>query len=196
MPGHPGTPPTLPSPSSGSSRTFLAARVVRLSGTVPGRVYRGAPGGSRPWQMPAPSVTARFPPRRQGAVWPPAVAAGSCSHVGPPAPHGNGGGGPGRAVSMAALPPRGAGHCSPSASLGCTLRVPPLGRRALVPPALPPRPLRPIAVPEEVLRSGPGPLAGPAVAVPGDPVGPGRGSGALCTRRAGVGGLGGAPAPG
>lgn len=45
MPGHPGTPPTLPSSFSGSSPTFLGTRVVRLRGTLPGRLYPGYPRG-------------------------------------------------------------------------------------------------------------------------------------------------------
>lgn len=169
MPGHPGTPPTLPSSFSGSSPTFLGTRVVRLRGTLPGRLYPGYPRGKPTLKkIPIPSVTASFPtapgaaPAPRGCAAPPgsaappggstprdAVAAGSCSHVGPPAPHGNGGGGsggPGRAVSMAVLPPSGAGLCSPCDSPGCTLRVPPLGHRARGPPD-DSRPLRPIVVP-------------------------------------------------
>lgn len=54
MPGHPGTPQTLPSLSSGSSPTFLGTRVVRLRGTLPGRLYPACP----PWEA-CPETNAR-----------------------------------------------------------------------------------------------------------------------------------------
>lgn len=195
-PGHPGTLPTLPSPSSGSSPTFLGTRAVRLRRTVPSPLY---PGYS-PWEA-VPDKNARSfcnrafpdgsgsrartaelrsaarhrrqaPPRRQGAAhpatrWLPGAVVTWARRL--------------PMVTAAAGPAGGeyggiaafwSGLCSPCVSSGCILRVTLLGRRALGSPAasLAPPPHSRARAPRRHLLH-PGPPRGARMVSPCDPVG-------------------------